>query len=61
MKKKLYTGLYEYKTIGRNEFNRLHKTHRFKREWIEYNPEFYKDKSYLMIRRVKQWVAYTTI
>jgi hypothetical protein len=61
MKRKLYTGLYEYKTIGRNEFDRLHKTHRFKREWIEYNPEFYKDKSYLMIRRVKQWVAYTTI
>ena len=54
MKRKLYTGLYEYTAIGRNEFNRLQKTHRFKNEWVEYNPEFYKDKSYLMIRRVKQ-------
>ena len=54
MKRKLYTGLYEYKAIGRNEFNRLQKTHRFKNEWVEYNPEFYKDKSYLMIRRLKQ-------
>ena len=44
-----FKSFYEYKTIGRNEFDRLHRTHKFKNEWVEYNPEYYKDKSYLMI------------
>jgi len=60
MRRKLYTSIYEYKIMSRYEFDRLDRTHRFKKEWIEYNPEFYKDKSYLKIRRLKTWVAYIT-
>ena len=59
-RKKLYTSIYEYKSMSMEAFERLYRTHKFKKDWVVYQYPT-EDNEDIIVRRVKIWVAYTTI
>ena len=51
-RKKLYTSIYEYKSMSMEAFERLYRTHKFKKAWVVYQYPT-EDNVDIIVRRVK--------